>query len=148
MTDREMLEKIFNELTGIKDEVKSVKDEVGSVKAEVSLVKAEVGLVKDEVSSVKAEVGSVKDEVDSVKDEVSSIKDEVKLIKTQQQEDHLILKALMHNSEVNKAEHDKMFNEMAYMEGHLKNIDENLDAVKEIIGRHEVDIRVLKNRPV
>ncbi|NMB27294.1 MAG: hypothetical protein GX987_04505 [Tissierellia bacterium] len=134
MTDREILEKILNELTGVKDEMKSLKDETGSVRNEVNLV-------KDEVSSVR-------NEVSSVKDEVSSVRNEVNLIKSGQQEDHLILKALMHNSEVNKAEHDKMFNKMAYMEGHLKNIDENLDAVKEIIGRHEVDIRVLKNRPV
>ena len=32
--------------------------------------------------------------------------------------------------------------------GCLKNIDENIGAVKEIIGRHEVDITVLKRRPV
>lgn len=134
MTDRELLEKILGELTGVKNEVSSVKDGLSSVKDEVSSVKDEVSLVKDEVSSIDNRVGS--------------IENEVKWIKTQQQEDHLILKALMHNSEVNKAEHDKMLNEMAYMEGHLKNIDENLNAVKEIIGKHEVDIRVLKNRPV
>lgn len=67
---------------------------------------------------------------------------------TQQEEDHIILKALEHKSEINKSEHDNMFNTIAHMEGHLKNIDENIDAVKEIIGRHEVDITVLKRRPV
>ena len=30
----------------------------------------------------------------------------------------------------------------------LKNIDENIDVMKEILGRHEVDIAVLKRRPV
>ncbi|WP_187116628.1 hypothetical protein [Anaerosalibacter massiliensis] len=54
----------------------------------------------------------------------------------------------MHNPEVNKAEHDKMFNDTAYMQGYFKNIDENLEAVKDIVGKHEVDIKVLKNRPV
>lgn len=66
----------------------------------------------------------------------------------QQREDHNILKNLEHNSNVNKAEHDNMFNKIAQIEGHLKNIDENIDALKEIIGRHEVDITVLKRRPV
>jgi len=30
----------------------------------------------------------------------------------------------------------------------LKNINENIGAVKEILGHHEVDIQVLKRRPV
>lgn len=50
----------------------------------------------------------------------------------------------MHNGEVNKAEHDKMLNEIAHIQEDLKNIYENVNAMKEIIGRHEVDIRVLK----
>lgn len=54
----------------------------------------------------------------------------------------------MHNSEINKAEHGKMFNDTAHMQRDFKNIDENLEAVKDIIGKHEVDIKVLKNRPV
>ena len=141
MTDRQLLEKILDELTDVKNEVKFVKNGLGTVKEEVSTV-------KEEVSSVKEEVSSIANRVSSIDNRVGSIENEVKWIKTQQQEDHLILKALKHNSEVNKAEHDKMVNEMAYMEGHLKNIDENLNAVKEIIGKHEVDIRVLKNRPV
>ncbi|HEY5560732.1 MAG TPA: hypothetical protein VIK72_03085 [Clostridiaceae bacterium] len=73
---------------------------------------------------------------------------EVKSMKTQQQEDHLILKALEYKSDINKAEQDKMVNDVAHIEGHLKNINENIDAVKEIIGRHEVDITILKRRPV
>jgi len=79
---------------------------------------------------------------------LESILNEVKEIKTQQNEDHLILKALEHKAEINKSEHDKMINDSAHIEGHLKNIDENIDAVKEIIGRHEVDITILKRRPV
>ena len=67
---------------------------------------------------------------------------------TQQQEDHLILKALEHKAEVNKAEHDKMFMDIADIKGQLKNVNENIDGMKEIIGRHEVDITVLKRRPV
>jgi len=69
-------------------------------------------------------------------------------METQQQEDHDILKALEHNSNVNKAEHDNMSNTISHIEGSLKKIDENIGAVKEILGRHEVDITVLKRRPV
>lgn len=118
VTDRDLLEKILTEIT-------SVKDEVG-------LMKIDLGTVKDEVSLMNTELISVKDQVG--------------LIRTQQQEDHLILNALKHSSEVNRAEHDKMLMEISYIYGNIKSINQNLTAVKEVIGEHEVDIRVLKNR--
>jgi len=89
-----------------------------------------------------------KEVLDAILAELKGIKTTVSEIKTQQEEDHLILKALEHNSNVNKAEHDKMDNASSHMQGDLKNINENIGAVKEILGHHEVDIQVLKRRPV
>ena len=86
--------------------------------------------------------------LETILGKVNGIELKINSVETQQQEDHNILKNLEHNSNVNKAEHDNMFNKIAHIEGHLKNIDENIDALKEIIGRHEVDITVLKRRPV
>lgn len=68
--------------------------------------------------------------------------------KHQKNNDIQILKALEHSSEINKSERDKMSNDIAYIKGYLKNIDENIDVMKEILGKHEVDIAVLKRRPV
>lgn len=76
------------------------------------------------------------------------IKNDVKSIKSQLDEHTQILRALEHSAEVSKAERDKMGNDIAHIEGHLKNIDENIDVMKEILGKHEVDITVLKRRPV
>ncbi|HEY8889630.1 MAG TPA: hypothetical protein VIM70_05210 [Clostridium sp.] len=72
----------------------------------------------------------------------------VRGIKVQQEEDHLILKALEHNSNINSADHDKMSNDISHIQGSLKNIDEQIGAMAEINGRHEQDITVLKRRPV
>ncbi|MFC0903800.1 hypothetical protein ACFHWD_03730 [Clostridium sp. MT-14] len=69
-------------------------------------------------------------------------------IKLQLDENTQILKALVHSTEVSKAERDKMSNDIAHIKGSITNINENMDAVKEILGRHEVDITVLKRRPV
>ncbi|MCH3962942.1 MAG: hypothetical protein LKE46_01590 [Clostridium sp.] len=69
-------------------------------------------------------------------------------IKSQLNENTQILRALEHSSEVSKAERDKISNDIAYIQGDIKSINENIDAVKEILGRHEVDITVLKRRPV
>ena len=89
-----------------------------------------------------------KEVLDAILAELKGIKTTVSEIKTQQEEDHLILKALEHNSNINSAEHDKMSNDISHIQGSLKNIDEQIGAMAEINGRHEQDITVLKRRPV
>ncbi|WP_352404348.1 hypothetical protein [Sporanaerobacter acetigenes] len=141
MTDRDLLESILVELQSNSAELKSLREEVKSNSAETKLI-------REEVKSNSAETKSLREEVKSNSAEMKSLREEVKSIRVQQQEDHLILKALEHSAQVNKAEHDKMANDIAHIQGNVKNIAENIDAVKEIIGRHEVDLKVLKNRSV
>ncbi|WP_368489917.1 hypothetical protein [Clostridium sp. BJN0013] len=81
-------------------------------------------------------------------EELEPIKSQLNGLQSQVQENTQILKALEHSAEVNKAEKDKLNNDIAHIKEHLKNIDENIDVMKEILGRHEVDIAVLKRRPV
>ncbi|MFL0198145.1 hypothetical protein ACJDU8_21635 [Clostridium sp. WILCCON 0269] len=85
---------------------------------------------------------------DELKAELDPMKTQLDGLQSQVQENTQILKALEHSAEVNKAEHDKMSNNIAHMEGHLKNIDESVDVMKEVLGRHEIDITILKRRPV
>lgn len=76
------------------------------------------------------------------------LKEELQPMKEQIKENTQILKALEHSSEVSKAELDKISNEVAHISGDIKSIDENMDAIKEVLGKHEIDIRVLQRRPV
>lgn len=100
------------------------------------------------LENMLSEIKSMKSDMQGMKDDIQGVKSDMQSMKIQQHENTLILKALDHSAEVNKAEHDRMFNDIDHMKGYLKNIDENLDAVKEILGRHEVGIAVLKRRPV
>lgn len=116
----------------------------------VILLADESLLVKilDEIKIMRTDISELKSDVSGLKSDVSQLKADVTELKIGQQEDHQILKALEHKADVNKAEHDKMLIDISKMQGYQKNISESIDAVKEIIGRHEVDITVLKRRPV
>lgn len=104
-------------------------------------------ILKEELEPIKAKLK----EIDSIKEELELMKvklNKIDSIKSKLDETYEIVRALEHSPQVNKAEHDKITNDIAHISGHIKNIDENIDAVKDIIGRHEVDITVLKRRPV
>ena len=104
--------------------------------------------ILDEIKIIRNDISTLKTDVSGLKEDVSTLKTDVSQLKAAQEEDHLILKALEHKAETNKAEHDKMLIDISQIHGYYKSVSENIDAIKEVIGRHEIDITVLKRRPV
>lgn len=81
-------------------------------------------------------------------DKINGMESKINSMESKLNETLEIVKALEHKADVNKAEHDNMFNKMAHIEGHLKNIDGSIEVMKDFIGHHQVDIEILKRRPV
>ena len=115
---------------------------------EIKIMRSDMAELKSDAAELKSDVAELKSDVAGLKSDVSQLKFDVSELKIRQQEDHQILKALEHKADVNKAEHDKMLIDISKIQGYQKDISESIDAMKEIIGRHEVDIAVLKRRSV
>lgn len=131
-------------LAPIKDDISGVKNEVGVMKDDISGIKNEVVSIKDDMSGMKNEIGIIKDDMSGMKNEIGVIKDDIKYIKAQQEESYLILKSLEHNSEVNKAEHDKFSNDVAHLYGEVESMRKDLSAVEVVTARNMEHIAQLK----
>jgi len=83
--------------------------------------------------------------IDKVSVKIDSLSDKVDNQGNQLKENTQILKALEHLAEVNKAEHDKMFFDMAEMSGEIKNIRKDLSNVELITASNWGDIVKLKS---
>ncbi|HEY8803555.1 MAG TPA: hypothetical protein VIM42_00305, partial [Clostridium sp.] len=83
--------------------------------------------------------------IDKVSVKIDSLSDKVDNQGNQLKENTQILKALEHLAEVNKAEHDKMFFDMAEMSGEIKNIRKDLSNVEQITASNWGDIAKLKS---
>lgn len=73
-----------------------------------------------------------------------SVLDSLKSITSQLDENTKILKALEHKAEVNKSEHDKMFNDIAHMQGDITSIKNIVNIVEEVTAQNWNDIIKLK----
>lgn len=69
---------------------------------------------------------------EKVEEEIGEIKTEVVAIKTQQEENTLILRALEHKADVNKAEHDKMILEISGISGDVKSLRKDVSKVEVV----------------
>ncbi|WP_185651491.1 hypothetical protein [Clostridium sp. DJ247] len=64
---------------------------------------------------------------------------------TQKFDEHTqILRALEHLAQVNKSEHDRMFNDIAYIKGETESIRKDLAAVEIVTARNMENIAHLK----
>ena len=83
--------------------------------------------------------------IDKVSVKLDSLSDKVDNQGNQLKENTQILKALEHLAEVNKAEHDKMFFDMAEMSGEIKNMRKDLSTVEIMTANNWGDIAKLKS---
>ena len=76
----------------------------------------------------------------------------LEFVQTQLKEHGQILSALIHASEVHKADNDKLAHQVAHLSGELKEgfkeVTEIQKSLLEMYGSHEAEIRALKRRPV
>lgn len=87
----------------------------------------------------------LKKELQPIKTEVQSIKTEIQSIKVQLNENTQILKALEHKADVNKAEHDKMSNDIAHIKGDIEGLRKDITNVEIITSSNWNDIAKLKS---
>ncbi|AGK95823.1 hypothetical protein [Clostridium pasteurianum] len=94
---------------------------------------------------LKKELQPIKTEVQLTKTEAQSMKTDIQSIKTQLDENTQILKALEHKADVNKAEHDKMSNDIAHIKGDIEGLRKDITNVEIITSSNWNDIAKLKS---
>ncbi len=72
------------------------------------------------------------------------LKEELEPIKTKLDETYQVVKALEHSAEVNKAEHDKMANDIAHIKGDVEALRKDLSTVEIVTANNYADLAKLK----
>ena len=84
-------------------------------------------------------------DISSIKGEMTSMKSDITSMKSTLNEHTEILRALQHSAEVNKAEHDKMSNDIAHIKGDVETIKKELRQVEMVTANNWSDITKLKS---
>lgn len=95
----------------------------------------------DKMDSRFDKIESRLDKMDSRLDKMDSRFDKIEVTLGEHGE---FLKALIHNSEVNKAEHDKMSNDIAHIKGDVEAIKTDFAIVEKVTIKNWNDISELK----
>lgn len=132
--DRELL-KALGEL---------LDEKLGDIKSDVSSLKSDVSSLKSNVSSLKSDVSDLKSNVSDLKSDIETLKVDVGLIKTQQKEHGVILRILEDKANTNKAEHDKLSNDINHLSGKVEDMKKDLATVQVVTARNMENIANFK----
>ncbi|EPY2305691.1 hypothetical protein ACXATD_001326 [Clostridium sporogenes] len=119
-------------------------EKLNPIKEDISGVKKDVSGLKGDVSNLKEDMCVLKKDVSGLKSNVSSLKEDVKYIKIQQEEQVKILRVLEDKAITNKAEHDKLSNDIIQLSGKVENMRKDLATVEVVTARNMENIAQLK----
>ncbi|AZV55936.1 hypothetical protein [Clostridium sp. AWRP] len=86
----------------------------------------------------------INDDIKEIKSDISGIKNDIELIRIQQKEHGAILRILEDKANTNKAEHDKLSNDMIQLSGKVEDMRKDLATVEVVTARNMENIASLK----
>ncbi len=104
---------------------------------DTELLSAIRDILNEELKPIKTEIAGMKTEIIGMKTEMTGMKNQI-------DETYEIVKALVEASEVNKAEHDAMMNDIAHIKGNVEKIKIDMYRVEEITANNWAEMTRMK----
>lgn len=96
------------------------------------------------ITTIQIDVSGLKSDVSGLKSDVSDLKSDMADVKGQLEENTSILRALEHQSQVQKAELSNLVITTARLEGEVKGLRSDIHAIEAITAKNWTDIVQLK----
>ncbi|WP_461205616.1 hypothetical protein [Clostridium sp. DL1XJH146] len=87
---------------------------------------------------------NMQSDMKNMQSDMKNMQSDIKEVKIKQNETYQIVKALEHSAEVNKAEHDKMANDIVHIKGEIEALRKDLSTVEIVTANNYADIAKLK----
>ena len=126
------------------DKLSPINSEIKNIKNDINNMKDDIKDLKTNMNSMNADIKDLKTDMSSMNADIKNMKDDIKSLKTQQEESLSILRSLEHKADVNKSEHDRLFNDIANLSGAVENMRKDLCAVEVVTARNMENIAQLK----
>jgi len=152
LTDRQLLELIVQKVTGIESTITDLESNVTELNSKVSNLDSRFTSLESKVSNLDSRFTSIELTVSNLDRKVSSMETKISNILSQQAEHTAMIKALIHASEVQKAETEGIKMELAKLIGEQAAMREeqqsSFKALADMYGQHEFELAKLRKKSV
>ncbi len=142
----EMLGQVLEKVNEMDSKITSLDSKVNEMDSKITSLDSKVNEMDSKITSLDSKVNEMDSKITSLDGKVNNLESEFKLMKSSQEESYQILKSLEHNSQVNKAEHDRMHIDLAEVKGGVSNIENDLLLVERVSSKNWNEITYIKSR--
>lgn len=143
-----MEEKILNAITEMSKQINGLSNQFENFREEVntrfSNLEGRFDSLEGKVDNLEGRFDTLEGKVDNLEGRFDTLEGKVDALQIQTKENTEILKALQYSAEVNKAEHDKMTNDITHIKGNLESIKKDLIQVELVTSSNWNEITILK----
>ena len=139
-----MEEKILNAIAEMGKQINGLSNQFEGFRKKVDSLEARFDTFEARFDTFEARFDTLEGKVDALEGKVDALEGKVDALQIQTKENTEILKALQHSAEVNKAEHDKMTNDIAHIKGDIESIKKDIVKVELVTSSNWNEIANLK----
>lgn len=132
------------DINGMKQDINGMKQDINEIQQEVAGIKQDISGMKQDINGMQEEFTSVKQDINGIKQDMNEMKTDIKFIKVQQEEHGKILRILEDKAITNKADHDKLSNDIAHLSEKVEGMRKDLATVEVVTARNMENIAQLK----
>lgn len=146
---KDILVKLLEGQTRLETDVNNIKDDINDMKSDINDMKSDINNMKADVNDMRADMSNMKSDIN---------KNSIKLETMENKLDIIIEVQTAHKEQNERAfkEIDSKIEEKTNIieagtksiSKDLREVAESVEVLKDMTGRHEVDINILKRRPV
>ena len=141
--------RVETEITGIKTEITGIKTEMTGMKTEITGIKTDMTGMKTEITGIKTEIIDMITQIKKNSIELETIGKNITIIaevQTSHKEQHDF--SFKNTDALIDEKTDLLGTALKSVSRDVKEAKESVDVMKDVIGRHQIDIEILKRRPV
>ncbi|GFR36641.1 DUF2730 family protein [Thermobrachium celere] len=113
---------IREELQPVREDISKLNQRMDKLESKMDKLESRMDKLESRMDKLEGRIDKIEKRIDNIESEVAALKVDVKYIKVQVDENTQILKALEHQTKVNKSENDRLVYEAAKIEADLNSI--------------------------
>lgn len=142
----EVLSQILSEMKVMHSDIKEIKGDITSMQSDIKVMKSDIASMQDDITVMKSDITTIQGDIITINDKLENLENDMAFVKPQVSENTEILKALVHSSQVQKAQIDSIEYNVAHISGDMEAIKIDLSVIESISSKNWSDVIMMKKK--
>ena len=130
----------------MKSDITTMQDDIKVMKGDITTMQGDIKVMKGDITTMQGDIKVMKGDITTINNRLDNLENDMAFVKPQVSENTEILKALVHSSQVQKAQIDSIEYNVAHISGDMEDIKTDLSLIEGISAKNWSDVIMMKKK--